>query len=61
MIRGDMGADRADDIYPIVQLCDECIENDTQLEEPQIIQVYDYDPYHGDTCAFCENESDDFL
>lgn len=54
-----MGSDRADEQYPTVQICDECIEQDRQSgDESVIIQILNFDPSNGTTCYFCEDDSE---
>jgi hypothetical protein len=59
IIRGDMESDRADEQYPTVQICDECIEQDRQSgDESVIIQILNFNPSYGTTCYFCEDDSE---
>lgn len=54
VIQGDMGADRASEQYPTVNLCDACYESrEVAREDSGIVQAGgDYDPALG-ACADC--------
>jgi hypothetical protein len=59
MIRGDMESDSADEQYPTVSVCDECIEQDKQSgDESVIIQILNSDLPYETSCYFCGNDSD---
>ncbi len=54
-IWGDLAADRVDDQYPTVTVCDACAEANRQGENPAIVAVVGgYDEGHGDECHFCD-------
>jgi|YNPNPStandDraft_1061719.scaffolds.fasta_scaffold109735_2 hypothetical protein len=53
-IWGDMSADRVDDQYPTVTVCDACAEAHSQGENAAILHVVGgYDEDYGEQCYFC--------
>ena len=53
-IWGDLSADRVDDQYPTVMVCNECVKEYSQGEDAAIVMVVgDYDEAIGDECHFC--------
>lgn len=61
-IWGDLSADRQSDINPHVNICEDCIESNTQDENSIIAFVAgDYDPKHGDECYICQRLASDII
>ena len=59
-IWGDLSADRVDDQYPTVTVCNECAEAHSQGEDAAIVAVVGgYEESYGDECHFCEITKDD--
>jgi len=53
-IWGDLSADRADDQYPTVTVCNDCVEAHSRGEDAAIVAVVgEYDEAYGDECHFC--------
>lgn len=53
-IWGDMAADRVDDQYPTVAVCEDCVTAHTKGEDAMIVAVVgDYDEAYGEECYFC--------
>lgn len=53
-IWGDLGADRVDEQYPTVTVCDACVAENRGGEDAAIVGVVgSYDPAYGDECHFC--------
>lgn len=51
---GNMQSDSTSEQYPTVNLCNDCIEQDTQADEDhQIVCQGAYDEYFGDRCEWC--------
>lgn len=52
---GDMSADRTDDQYPQANVCDNCVEKYSNIEDSPIVLVQgEYDSDYGEECALCE-------
>lgn len=51
---GDLSADRVEDQYPTVTVCNDCTVENLKGEEPAIVTVVGgYDPVNGEECKFC--------
>ena len=51
---GDMSADRFDDQYPTVTVCNNCAEANVKGEDAAIVMIVGgYDEAYGDECYFC--------
>lgn len=51
---GDMSADRTDDQYPQANVCDNCVEKYSNIEESPIVLVQgEYDSDYGEECELC--------
>ena len=52
---GDMSADSTDDQYPQANVCDDCVEKYSNIEDSPIVHVSGgYDSAYGQECALCE-------
>lgn len=53
-IWGDLTSERSSENYPMVPVCDDCVNsNEKAKEESGIVSVHDFDKSLGDTCEFC--------
>lgn len=51
---GDLSADRVNDQYPIVTVCNDCTAENLKGEETAIVAVVGgYDAANGEACSFC--------
>lgn len=53
-VYGDMAADSAADQYPVVTLCDDCVNEDKQKKgDSQIVSIEAFDADYGESCEWC--------
>ena len=50
---GDLSADRQDDIYPMVPICDDCALELEDLEDAIVQEISDFDEIYGEECYYC--------
>lgn len=60
MVLGDLSADRAEDQYPTVPVCADCIAADESLgEDKRILSVNDVVKGTNEECFLCSHMVDD--
>ncbi|WP_081666029.1 hypothetical protein [Pseudogulbenkiania ferrooxidans] len=59
-IWGGLSADRTDEQYPTVTVCDECAEANQGHEDSAITHILGgYDAAYGEECHFCDKTEEE--